>query len=165
MKNNARSGRTGPKGPIVTVAVRGLVLLHGGEALEGAGFPLALAPHVQRSRRPVLGSMSSRSAHGPNTTSRSFTRISLSVLDLAKAPRIVSNSPEHPLGLLCEHQYSPPNSVLRPRRVIQWVRIANLFSLCPYLRVNARPKLPRVLPRILRYHRLHRLHPRVLQNR
>lgn len=163
MKNNACSNKTGPQGPIVTVVVRGLVLLHGGEALEGAGFPLALAPHVQRSRRPVLGSMSSRSVHGPNTTSRSFTRISLSVIDLAKAPRIVSNSPEYPPGLLCERRYRPPNPVLRPRRVIQWVRIVNLFALCPYLRVNATPRVPP--RRYHRLHRLHRLHPSVLQNR
>jgi hypothetical protein len=112
VKNNACNGRSDPKGPIVTAVVRGLVLLHEGEALEGAGFPLALAHHVQPSRRPVLGSMSNRSAHGPNTTSRSFTQISLSVLDLAKSPRIVLNSPEHPPGPLCERQYSPPNPVL-----------------------------------------------------
>ena len=170
MKNSACSGRTRPRDPITMAVVRRLALPHGGEVSEGAGFPPVQAPHVQPSRRlrclPVLGSSSNRSDHGQSTTTYSCTRIPLSVLDLIKVPRTVSSSQERARRCLSRRQHSPSNLVLRPRCMIQPVRvmIVNLFSPCPCLRVDASPRPPRALPRLLRYPRPHP-HPRVLQNK
>ncbi len=170
MKNSACSGRTRPQGPITIAVVRRLALPHGGEVSEGAGFPPVLVPHVQPSRRlrclPVLGSSSNRSDHGQSTTTYSCTQTPLSVLDLTKVPRTVSSSQERARRCLSRRQHSPPNLVLRPRCMTQRVRvrIVNLFSPCPCLRVDASPKPPRALPRLLRYPRSHP-HPRVLQNK
>jgi hypothetical protein len=53
VKNNACSGRTSPKGPIPTAALRELPLLREGEALDGVGFrhvPALLGQRIRHLR-------------------------------------------------------------------------------------------------------------------